>query len=79
MTFTDTGLQIPGGYDWCPLAAMNGFEHGARLYRVGNLYRFRRAPVSWALFGLGYLAGRVHQPAWVPPRGVAVNVKDWKP
>ncbi len=63
MTYTDHGTQLPYGWDWCPLAVANGMEWASLRgrYKDGwsNLYRLRRAPLSWALWYVGAAMARL--------------------
>ena len=59
MTFTDSGARVKS--DWCPLALANGLEWSrqrrGRRDQFDNLYRFHRAPLSWALWMIGAMWG----------------------
>jgi len=66
MTYTDCGRRVP--WDSIPQAFANGVEWAVQREghkdRLNNLYRFRRAPVSWALWHMGSLFGFFHKPGW---------------
>lgn len=68
MTFTDNGTRVP--WEWMPQAMASGVECGSvRWFRsLGNLYRFRRAPVRWTMFAFGFAVGRLFPAAWAVER-----------
>ena len=70
MTYTDCGTRVP--WEWMPQAMASGVEHGTKkrtMHGLGNLYRFRRAPVRYLMYSAGWLFGKVARPRWAatPP------------
>jgi hypothetical protein len=72
MIYTDCGTKVEGS-DAMPLAFANGVEWS--VYRRGqpdrfnNLYRFKRAPLSSALWLAGAVAAMFWQPTWATKLG----------
>ena len=69
MTYTDCGTCLSSGWDACPLAVANGIEWSFQRKgfkdRHYNLYKFKKCPLSWVLWEVGYIISFFYKPTWI--------------
>jgi len=57
LIYTYLGNRV--SQEWMPLAMANGLEDARQGYKLGNLYRWTRAPACAALYLVGKILGWV--------------------